>query len=790
MEYPRSSSLLPTIKCSNCAADIQISLITQHVCNINGYLTPAELTPTSTKMSNEMLPNLSMPDSTFLQPGPFTPISLLSSPASISRLPFSNSNQSPSNTLSGNLTPKEPLSPDKISPTSEIPSSRNPLLNSRLDEKSEQAMNKIRSGTSSDNEPNQMSAVINPKSIDNSDFFLKVNKIAPGPFDINAKVDIPDHAENDNHRKLSVGDPSDTIAGKSFLGRVDNRPPLVRGHFHKNSGSLINSKTNYTTLPKVPRKSGYDGFGPPSSDSNGISKPRSSSDSQYFLPTNKLSPQLPTISNLELENQITSSEEEVNKSEGSDISKSISDQVSTLSVEIDNKKLDKLQPLQLQENIDESPKSPPPSKNFDKLLPLPYEEKNNELPTPPPQIVLDEIPLLPPKDKVYKLLPSPPQENIDQPPSPLPQKNLDEISLLPPKNKVDKSLPLPPPDKFDEILLPPSQIDLEKRPQFGINNQEDDQPSLLEKPNDIEENSNSKSYDPNIQKYQRRNSKLSHINNLMADIESTMSGLGLNERLSTGSSSSSSTQISIPTTDKSLSNFNSKQQISRQNKIPINPPLSLIPAATLHSSIFLNNHNGKRPIFSQKNSSSTKSSGVSPINGVHLIGLPTNPSPRFRTRSPLDKPRKSKGKCKECGEDIYGKSVSSADGRLTGRYHKECFVCRICQKPFNSTSCYVINDAPYCEAHYHEINGSICFTCNKGIEGKYVETDRRQKHHPSCLRCADCGHILQNNYFEMNGLLYCKRDAYQRAKQNNYLNSEMNEKSSQIDRQPKRLVMT
>ena len=32
----------------------------------------------------------------------------------------------------------------------------------------------------------------------------------------------------------------------------------------------------------------------------------------------------------------------------------------------------------------------------------------------------------------------------------------------------------------------------------------------------------------------------------------------------------------------------------------------------------------------------------------------------------------SKGTCRGCGETIRGKSVSSADGRLTGRYHKQC----------------------------------------------------------------------------------------------------------------------
>jgi hypothetical protein len=39
----------------------------------------------------------------------------------------------------------------------------------------------------------------------------------------------------------------------------------------------------------------------------------------------------------------------------------------------------------------------------------------------------------------------------------------------------------------------------------------------------------------------------------------------------------------------------------------------------------------------------------------------------------------SRGPCRGCGEDIVGgKSVSSADGRLTGRYHKQCKEKELC----------------------------------------------------------------------------------------------------------------
>jgi hypothetical protein len=156
----------------------------------------------------------------------------------------------------------------------------------------------------------------------------------------------------------------------------------------------------------------------------------------------------------------------------------------------------------------------------------------------------------------------------------------------------------------------------------------------------------------------------------------------------------------------------------------------------------------------------------------------TEPPPRNPARSqtpstpnetPIRRRTTKKGNCKGCGQPITGKSVSSADGRLTGRYHKECFVCTTCSEPFQTATFYVIDDAPYCEHHYHKLNGSVCIGCDKGIEGQYLETERSQKFHPNCLTCSDCKRILRHDYFEMGGSVYCERDAFHRAQQGRFL---------------------
>lgn len=123
----------------------------------------------------------------------------------------------------------------------------------------------------------------------------------------------------------------------------------------------------------------------------------------------------------------------------------------------------------------------------------------------------------------------------------------------------------------------------------------------------------------------------------------------------------------------------------------------------------------------------------------------------------------SKGNCRGCAQPIAGKSVKDSSGRLTGRYHRSCFVCRTCGNGFPTAEFYVYQNAPYCEHHYHELNGSLCRTCNRGIEGQYLETDAREKFHPRCFTCSTCRIPLNADYYEVNGRKFCERHGQQAA---------------------------
>lgn len=154
---------------------------------------------------------------------------------------------------------------------------------------------------------------------------------------------------------------------------------------------------------------------------------------------------------------------------------------------------------------------------------------------------------------------------------------------------------------------------------------------------------------------------------------------------------------------------------------------------------------------------STMQSGRRPENPVSTVPQPLRKGSRD--------PTAPRGDCKACKLPIKGKSISSADGRLTGKYHKACFVCSTCSEPFTSAEFYVLDDKPYCEQHYHKLNGSLCGSCGRGIEGQYLEDEFEIKYHIGCFRCLDCGRSLSEGYFEVDGKSYCERDAWRRVQQ-------------------------
>lgn len=193
------------------------------------------------------------------------------------------------------------------------------------------------------------------------------------------------------------------------------------------------------------------------------------------------------------------------------------------------------------------------------------------------------------------------------------------------------------------------------------------------------------------------------------------------------------------------------------------------------------------------------SRAIHPYSSNHQTNSNYNPSngfipPLSSTNTPLmnsKNPNNSKkGPCRGCGQNITGKSVYSRDGKLSGRWHRDCFACTGCQtRDFshrpegaitsntNQTEFYILNDNPYCYSCYHSCNNSICKICNLGIEGRCLD-DGYSRYHASCAVCTVCSISLTvseesdpNDYenstsnllpplvFVVNNKLYCSQHA-------------------------------
>ncbi|KAK8085228.1 hypothetical protein PG997_006499 [Apiospora hydei] len=251
----------------------------------------------------------------------------------------------------------------------------------------------------------------------------------------------------------------------------------------------------------------------------------------------------------------------------------------------------------------------------------------------------------------------------------------------------------------------------------------------------------------------RQNSGTQDLDDLMKDLESSMDSLNPRDMRMPPSRSDSQSDMRNPAPAvrpriDSLRTASSQSMGNQRPRSPRSPPSSRRePSYSQPQAPYSQpeaSYSQPEELFSRPQAPFAQS------KPQRSYSQPQAPFPEDRSRSPGPAPKplhnraqsqgRSRGNCKACRLPITGKSVSSADGRLTGKYHKACFVCTTCMEPFTSAEFYVLDDQPYCERHYHKLNGSLCGTCSIGIEGQYLEDESTtQKYHPKCFRCGDCG---------------------------------------------------
>ncbi|KXN91493.1 Paxillin [Leucoagaricus sp. SymC.cos] len=122
-------------------------------------------------------------------------------------------------------------------------------------------------------------------------------------------------------------------------------------------------------------------------------------------------------------------------------------------------------------------------------------------------------------------------------------------------------------------------------------------------------------------------------------------------------------------------------------------------------------------------------------------------------------------KCRRCQKPIEKQAVSSSDGQLKGKYHKECFNCHVCHQSFPDKSFYVYDGKPLCAYHYHEANESLCAAarCGQPIEGPCAVSHTGDKYHPEHMTCEYPGSIpcseRLKEYWEVEGRMLCEKHA-------------------------------
>ncbi|KAL6936587.1 hypothetical protein ACO0R3_000184 [Hanseniaspora guilliermondii] len=115
--------------------------------------------------------------------------------------------------------------------------------------------------------------------------------------------------------------------------------------------------------------------------------------------------------------------------------------------------------------------------------------------------------------------------------------------------------------------------------------------------------------------------------------------------------------------------------------------------------------------------------------------------------------------CRGCLMEIKPdeKTIYDKNGELSGKWHKKCFVCNNCNIKFSrSTPCYIHNDEPFCEEHFFEVTGLICFECkNKILDDFCLDVIALGKAHIGCFKCNECNAGIEDEYFSNKDINLC-----------------------------------
>ncbi|XP_070537718.1 LIM and senescent cell antigen-like-containing domain protein 1 isoform X1 [Ptychodera flava] len=111
--------------------------------------------------------------------------------------------------------------------------------------------------------------------------------------------------------------------------------------------------------------------------------------------------------------------------------------------------------------------------------------------------------------------------------------------------------------------------------------------------------------------------------------------------------------------------------------------------------------------------------------------------------------------CGACRRPIEERVVHA----LGKTWHVEHFVCAKCEKPFLGHKHYERKGLAYCETHYNQLFGNICFVCNKVVTGGEAITTMNKAWCPDHFYCCGCDAklTLKSKFVEVDMKPVCKR---------------------------------
>ncbi|XP_039250060.2 LIM and senescent cell antigen-like-containing domain protein 1 isoform X1 [Styela clava] len=110
--------------------------------------------------------------------------------------------------------------------------------------------------------------------------------------------------------------------------------------------------------------------------------------------------------------------------------------------------------------------------------------------------------------------------------------------------------------------------------------------------------------------------------------------------------------------------------------------------------------------------------------------------------------------CGACRRPIEERVVSA----MGKHWHVEHFVCAQCEKPFLGQKHYERNGLAYCETHFNQLFGDICYHCNGVIDGDVVAALNKSwcVDHFQCT-CCNTKLTLKNKFVEYDMKPVCKK---------------------------------